>query len=127
MYLAIHYQVLSTKYLRNISDPDEGKQPTCNNKFRLFKTNIEDVVHIITGCLNVSPRYYLPLRHDAIVIYLFQGYINKNIPRTTFKGNREYEFVYKVKECEYWWNILIKTIEKKYYKTNQMSRYGTRM
>ena len=58
-YLAIRDQELPTNYLKNKRDCDDGKQPTCNNKCRLCKTNIEDVVHIISGCPNISSRYSL--------------------------------------------------------------------
>ena len=53
----------------------------CSNKCRLCKTNIEDVVNIISGCLNMSSRYYLPLWHDAIAKHLFQAHIMKKTPR----------------------------------------------
>ena len=97
-YLAIHDQELPTKYLKNKCDCDDGKQPTCNKKCRLHKNNIEDVVHIISGCPNMPSRYYLPLRHDTVAKYLFQAHIKKNNTGATFKDNREYEFVYKFNE-----------------------------
>ena len=60
----------------------------------------------------MSSRYYLPLPHDAIAKHLFQPHRKKNSPSATFKDNRECEFVYKVNELEYWWNISTKTITK---------------
>ena len=111
-YSAIHDQELSTKYLKSKRDRDDGKQSTCNKKCRLCKTNIEDIVHIISGCRNMSFRYYLPLRHDAAAKFLFQAQIKKNNPGTTFKDTREYRFMYKLNEYEYWCSILIKTIAK---------------
>ena len=60
----------------------------------------------------MSSRYYLHLRHDAVAKYLFRTHIKKNNPGATFKDNREYEFVYKVNEYKYWWNMSIKTITK---------------
>ena len=50
-YSAMHDPEQPTKYLKNKRDCDDEKQPTCNNKFRLCKTNIEDVGHVISGCL----------------------------------------------------------------------------
>ena len=114
--LAKHAQELLTKYLKNKRDRDNGKQTACIIKFKLCKINIEDVVHIISGCPNMSSRYYLPVRHDVAVKYLFQAHIKKNNPGATFKDNREYEFLYKVNEYEYWPNISI----TKYHTTNQM-------
>ena len=84
-YLAIHNQELLTKYLKNKCDHDDGKQSTCNNKCRLCKINIEDGVHIINGCLNMSSRYYLRLCHNAVAKYLFQAHIKKNNPGAMFK------------------------------------------
>ena len=81
-------------------------------KCRLCKTNIEDVVHTISGCPNMSSGYYLPLCRDAVAKYLFRVHIKKNNPGATFEDNREYEFVYKVNKYEYWWNISIKTTTK---------------
>ena len=115
-YLAINDQELPTKCLKNKRDRDNGKQPACNNKFKLCKINIEDVVQITSRCPNMSSRYYLPLRHDAAVKYQFQAHIKKNNPGVTFKENREYEFTCKVNEYEYWWNISI----TKHHTTNQM-------
>ena len=53
-YSAMHDQELPTKYLKSKRDFNDGKQPTCNNKCRFCKTNIEDVVHITSGCPNMS-------------------------------------------------------------------------
>ena len=89
-YSAILDQELPTKYLKNKSDRDDRKPLTCNNKCRLYITNIEDVAHIISRCPNISSRRYLPLRHDAAAKYLFQTHIKINNPGATFKVNREY-------------------------------------
>ena len=60
---------------------------------------------VISGCRNMSSRYYVQLQHDAVVKYLFQANIKKNNPGAKIKDNREYQFVYKVNAYEYWWNI----------------------
>ena len=57
---------------------------------------------IISGCRNMSSRYYLPLRHDEVAKYLFQTNIKTNNPGAEIKDNRESQFVYKVNEYEYW-------------------------
>ena len=111
-YSTIHDQELIAKYLKNKRERDDGKQPTFNNKCRLRKTKIEVVVHIISGCPDMSSRHYLPLHHDAVTKYLFRSHIKKNIPGASFKDNRENEFVQKDNEYEYWWNISIKAISK---------------
>ena len=111
-YSAIHDQELPTNYLKNKCDDDDGKKLTCNSKCRLCKTNIEDLKHIISRCQNISSRYYLPLHHDAVAKHLFRADIKKSNPGATFKDNREYKFVYKVNEYEYWCNISINTITK---------------
>ena len=61
---AIQDQEIPTKYLLNKRARDAGKEPPCDNKCRLCKTNVEDVIHIISGCPFMSARYYLPMRHD---------------------------------------------------------------
>ena len=45
---------IPTKYLINKRARDSGKEPPCNNKSFLCKTNIEDVIHIISGCIFMS-------------------------------------------------------------------------
>ena len=57
-YSAIQDQELPTKYLKNNCHRYDGKQPTCNKKCRLCKTNAEYVARIISGCPNMSSRYY---------------------------------------------------------------------
>ena len=34
-----------------------GLQPKHNNKCRLCKVNVEDIMHVISSCLNMSERY----------------------------------------------------------------------
>ena len=55
---AIKDQEIPTKYLLNKRARNAGKEPACDNKCRLFKTNVEDVIHIISGCSFMSARYY---------------------------------------------------------------------
>ena len=45
---------------------------------------------IISGCWNMSSRYYLPVRHDEVAKYLFQTNIKKNNPGAKIKDNIEY-------------------------------------
>ena len=45
-----------------------GKEPSCDNKFRLCKANVECVTHIISI---MSARYYLPVRHGMVAKTLF--------------------------------------------------------
>ena len=83
------------------------------------KTNIEDVVHIISGS-NMSSRYYLLLRHDAVTKYLFRVHIKKHNTDATFKYNREFVRIRgKSGTYRHWWNISTKTLSK-YHTTNQM-------
>ena len=69
-----------TKYLLNKRARDAGKEPPCDNKCRLCKTNVEDVIHIISGCPFMSARYYLPMRHDMVARTLYKEIIKKNHP-----------------------------------------------
>ena len=36
------------------------------------KNQVEDMFHVISSCIRIFPRYYLPLRHDAIKKYLYE-------------------------------------------------------
>ena len=56
---AIQEQEIPTKYLINKRARDAGKKPSCDNKCRLCKTNVEDVIHIISCCPFMSARYHI--------------------------------------------------------------------
>ena len=58
----------------------------------------------------MSTQYYLPLRHDALAKYTLKAII-KN-PNERYCDLNEHEFVKKIGDKEYWWNILIKTAAK---------------
>ena len=83
-----------------------------NNKCRLCKTSVEDVNHIIASCNQMSARYYLPLRHDAVASNLLEIIIKKNHSEQNVKLMNESEYVLKIDNHEYWWNISIKTTTK---------------
>ena len=80
-FSVIHDQKVPVRCLKNKRDRDYGKQPICNNKCRLCKTNIEVAVHKISGCPNMYSRYYFPVPHDAVAKYLFQAHIKKKKSR----------------------------------------------
>ena len=109
---AIQDQEIPTKFLVHKRQIDSGQSPTTNNKCRLCKINIEDVNHIISSCPKMSTRYYLPLRHDALAKYILKAIITKNHPNDRYRDLNEYEFVKKIGDKEYWWNISIKTATK---------------
>ena len=77
---AIQDQEIPTKCLLNKRARDAGKERPCDNKCRLCKTNVEDVIHIISGCPFMSARYYLPMRHDMVAKILYKEIIKKNHP-----------------------------------------------
>ena len=54
---AIEEQEMPTKYLINKSARDAGKEPPCDNKCPLYKTNAEDVMHI-SWCPFTSAHHY---------------------------------------------------------------------
>ena len=60
----------------------------------------------------MSSRYYLPLRDDAVAKCLLKAHVMKHNTNSNFKEIRESEFVYKIDNLEYWWNISIKTATK---------------
>ena len=83
------------------------------------ETNIEDVVHIISGW-NMSSRYYLPLRHDAVRKYLFRAHIKKHNPDGTIEYNREFVRI-RVQSQRIW--LLVEHVDKNSNKnTTQQTR-----
>ena len=60
---------------------------------RLFRTNVENVVHVISGYPNMSARYYLLLRYDALAKYVLKAIIKKNYPDHRYHESRELEYV----------------------------------
>ena len=74
--VAIQEQEIPTKYLINKRARDAEKEPPCDNKCCLCKTNVEDFIHIIS-CPFMSTRYYLPVRHDMVASRLYKEIIKK--------------------------------------------------
>ena len=109
---AIQDQEIPTKYLVNKRQKDANLQPTCSNKCRLCKVNTEDVNHIISGCPQMSVRYYLPLRYDLVAKSLLKSLILKQNPLDKYKHQKEPEYVYNIGNVEYWWNLSIQTTTK---------------
>ena len=109
---AIHDQEIPTKFLINKRQRDSGQEPTCNTKCRLCKNNVEDVNHIISSCPEMSVRFYLPIRHDIVAKTILKAIILKENPDDKFRHQRDPEYVYKVNNTEYWWNIPIQTAIK---------------
>ena len=110
---AIQDQEIPSKYLLNKRATDAEKEPPCDNKCRLCKTNVEDVIHIISGFPFMSARYYLPMRHDMVAKTLYKEIIKKNHPEVKApKGINEQEYIQKLGDNEYWWNLSINTAQK---------------
>ena len=109
---AIRDQETLTKFLKHKRQIDAGITPEGNSKCRLCKSNVEDVNHIISSCNQMSARYYLPLRHDVITSNVLKMIIKKNHPERRVKLLNESEYVIKIENHEYWWNMSIKTTTK---------------
>ena len=91
---------------------DAGITPSGNNKWRLSKSNVQDVNHIISSYHQMSARCYLPLRHDVIASNVMKMMIKKNHQERNAKLLNEPEYVIKIDNHEYWWNRSIKTATK---------------
>ena len=87
-------QELPIKYLRYKRGWDSGKTPDCNNKCRLYTTNIEDISHVIAGCFQMSARYYLPLRHDKVAKTLLYSHLKKSDPSKNIALSSKPEYIY---------------------------------
>ena len=110
---AVIDQEIPTRYLQHKRQVDLGLEPTTDKYCRLCRTIVEDIVHVISGYLRVSERYYLPLRHDTVAKYVLKTVIIKNHPDYRYQESREPEYVKKKqKKIEYWQNLPIKTTMK---------------
>ena len=105
---AVEEQKIATKYLIKKRQGDEGKTPNISNKCRLYKTNIEDITHIISACPMISSRHCLPLQHDPVAKAIYLKHTKKNA-NTEVKFRNEKEFIEKIGDYEYCWNVPIKT------------------
>ena len=99
-------QELPTRYIQH------KRQQIDNNRCRLCRSNVEDIIHITNGCPKMSARYYLPLRHDALAKYVLKAVIRKKHPEHQYCNSRDPEYVLKLDNVEYWWNLSVKTITK---------------
>ena len=91
---ALQDQEIAVKYLKQNRQIDYGQQPTMNNKCCLCKSNVEDVNHVISSCPKMSARYYLPLRHDALVKYVLKAVIMKSHPDMKYRDGILVEYFY---------------------------------
>ena len=60
-------------------------------------------------------KYYLPIRLDVVAKTVLKALILKTDPTDKFKHQQDPEYVYKVIDCEFWWNLSIKTATKLMY------------
>ena len=109
---AVQEQEIPIKYLINKRARDAGKEPPCDNRCHLCKTNVEDVIHIISCCHFMSARYYLPMRHDMVAKTLYKEMIKKHPEIEVPKEVNEQEYIQKVGDNEYWRNLPINTVQK---------------
>ena len=59
----------------------------------------------------MSSRYYLPLEHDSVAKAIYLKRTKKNA-NTEVQFWNENEFIEKIRDYEYWWNVPIKTSTK---------------
>ena len=79
------------------------------SKCCLCYTDVEDVTHIISSCEKMSAMYYLPLTHDASAKYVLKAIIKKNHPNSNVIDKTDPEYIMKIDDFEYWYNLSIKT------------------
>ena len=74
-----HFEILGAKGLIHRPDKLHQQPSTTDNKCRLCNKEVEDVTHILLrNCSKMSPRYYLPLRHDVIAKYVYKKFRKQN-------------------------------------------------
>ena len=72
----------------------------------------EDVSHIISSCPTMSVRYYLLIRHNVVPKTVLKNLILKTDQTDKFKYQQDSEYIYKVRNFEFWWNFSIQTTTK---------------
>ena len=92
---AIQEQEILTKYLINKRARDAGKKPPYDNKCCLCKTNIEDVIHIISCCPFMFVRYYLSMRYDMVAKTFYKEIIKKTAQTVKFQRKSMNKSTYK--------------------------------
>ena len=60
----------------------------------------------------MSVRFYLPGRQDVVAKTVLKDLILKINQTDKFKHQQDPEYVYKVKDCEFWWNLSMETATK---------------
>ena len=102
---AIQKQEIGTKDL--ISRRNKKVGVHTDNRCTLCKNQFEDVFHVISSCSKMSSRYYLPLRHDAIVKYVYEQHRMKLASGCKVEYPAD-KFIHSEGNIEYWWNLSIK-------------------
>ena len=95
LYSSLTRPEIPTKYLLNKRARDAGKEPPRDNKCRLCKTNVEDVIHIISCCPFMSARYYLPMRHDMVAKTLYKEIIKRTTQKSKLRKKLMNKSTYK--------------------------------
>ena len=83
-----------------------------DNKCRLCKAAVEDIVHITSSCPLMSSRFYLPFRHDIVAKELYKRHIKKFTNTVIDTNKLPHETIHKFGDFEYWWNVPILTATK---------------
>ena len=105
-YLAsIRNEEITTKFLKHKRYIDAAITPSGNKNCRICKSYVEDVNSIISSCNQMSASYYLPLHHNAIASNVLKMIIKKNHHKRHVKLLNELEYIIKINNHEYWWNI----------------------
>ena len=74
-------QEVPTNFWKNKRAKDAEKELSCDNKCRLYKTNVEDTTQIINSFPFMPVQnYHLLMRHDMVAKTLYKEIIRKNHP-----------------------------------------------
>ena len=108
----VQEQELHTKFFKNKRDSDTGKNPSCNNKYRLSINNLGDISSIVAGWSQISARYYLSFRHDEVSKTVLDSHLKELFPDKRITLSSDSEYIYNENPQEYWWNFSAKTATK---------------
>ena len=104
---AIHEQEIGTKDLIYRRELKNNQQPTNDNKCCLCKVHVVDVMHIISSCIKMPSRYYLPIQH-VIAKYFYKA-IRREIQNAKL-NTRETSLLIRIVELNISGMLLLKQL-----------------
>ena len=104
---------MSKKFQQNTSSTYDKKMLVMKKHAMLNAGNVKTVPKMLTiPSAEMIIRYYLPIRLDVVAKTVLKALILKTDPTDKFKHQQHPEYVYKVKDRDFWWKLTITTATK---------------